>query len=154
MMLTTKKKKFANAIKKGLSPTEAAIHAGYSEKTSRVKGCQLAKDMDVKRYLERVTNSVTSESQKVTPKVTSQRPTASGLEMTPEGIPDPIKAMAQILENNIEADPKLALDAAFKLAQFTIRKPDQMGKKEQKTHSAEIVASKFSSMAPPLRTKH
>ncbi|WP_279078531.1 terminase small subunit [Hafnia alvei] len=157
-MLTTKKKKFASAIKKGLSSTEAAIYAGYSEKTARVKGCQLAKDIDVKRYLERVNNSVTSTAKKVTPKVTSKVPphksSASRLEMTPEGIPDPIKAMAQILERNIDVDPKLALDAAFKLAQFTVRKPDQMGKKELKNEKAKTIANKFSALPAPQLTKH
>ncbi len=32
MALTTKKKRFADALSKGTNPTEAAIHAGYSEK--------------------------------------------------------------------------------------------------------------------------
>lgn len=137
-------------MKKGLSPAEAAIHAGYSEKTARVKGCQLAKDIDVKRYLERVTISVTSKAQKVTPK----KPPSSELELTPEGIPDPIKAMAHILEKNIDVDPKLALDAAFKLAQFTIRKPDQMGKKEFKNEKAKAITNKFSALPAPQFTKH
>ncbi|ECG1137026.1 terminase small subunit [Salmonella enterica subsp. enterica] len=153
-MLTNKKKKFASALKKGLSPTESAINAGYSEKTARVKGCQLAKDPDVKRYLEGVTNLVTSEAQKVTPKVTNPNPPVAGLEITPEGIPDPIKAMALILEKNIEADPKLALDAAFKLAQFTVRKPDQMGKKEFRNEKAKVAKNRFAALPAPQLTKH
>lgn len=59
MALTTKKKRFADALSKGTNPTEAAIHAGYSEKTARVKGWQLSNDPEVKKYLKAVTSDVT-----------------------------------------------------------------------------------------------
>lgn len=52
-MLTGRKKKFAQALKKGMTQREAAIEAGYSEKTAQVKGSQLAKDPDVTAYLRR-----------------------------------------------------------------------------------------------------
>ncbi|MGK3686570.1 terminase small subunit, partial [Escherichia coli] len=54
MALTTKKKRFADALSRGANPTEAAIHAGYSEKTARVKGWQLSNDPEVKKYLKAV----------------------------------------------------------------------------------------------------
>ncbi|KDT76313.1 terminase small subunit [Escherichia coli 3-373-03_S1_C1] len=46
-MLTTQKRKFALALMSGKNKTASAIAAGYSAKTARVKGSQLAKDPEV-----------------------------------------------------------------------------------------------------------
>lgn len=51
-VLTPKKMKFADCLMKGLTQREAAILAGYSEKTARIKGCRLAKDPCVIAYME------------------------------------------------------------------------------------------------------
>ncbi|EFH3210921.1 terminase small subunit, partial [Escherichia coli] len=42
-----------------------------------------------------------------------------GIEYMEDGLPDPVKAMGRLLVENINTDPRLALDAAYKLAQFT-----------------------------------
>lgn len=49
--LTRQKKKFADFLMKGLNQTQAAILAGYSEKTARSKGSQLAKEPCVLAYM-------------------------------------------------------------------------------------------------------
>ncbi|HEB5756913.1 TPA: terminase small subunit, partial [Escherichia coli] len=88
MALTTKKKRFADALSRGANPTEAAIHAGYSEKTARVKGWQLSNDPEVKKYLKAVTSDVTFQvtkpkkvTKKVTEKVTPERASINTIEM-------------------------------------------------------------------------
>ncbi len=65
-------------------------------------------------------------------KVTSGRVTGGGLELMDDGLPDPLKAMGKILMDNIDTDPKLALDAAYKLAQFTYYRKWNAGKKAAK----------------------
>lgn len=158
MALTTKKKRFADALSKGENPTEAAIHAGYSEKTARVKGWQLSNDPEVKKYLKAVTSDVTfqvTKPKKVTEKVTPERASNNTIEMMDNGLPDPIKAMGKILLDNIDTDPKLALDAAFKLAQFTNRKIGSIGKKELKIiNAANVSSNRFPIPKPPTGLKH
>lgn len=50
-VFTSRKKLFAEALKKGMTQKAAAIAAGYSEKTAKVKGSQLAKDPHVVAYM-------------------------------------------------------------------------------------------------------
>ncbi|MGR2788513.1 terminase small subunit, partial [Escherichia coli] len=52
-MLTTQKRKFALALMSGKNKTASAIAAGYSAKTARVKGSQLAKDPEVIAFIAR-----------------------------------------------------------------------------------------------------
>ncbi|EHU96381.1 putative terminase small subunit, partial [Escherichia coli DEC4B] len=49
-----------------------------------------------------------------------------------DGLPDPVKAMGRLLVENINTDPRLALDAAYKLAQSTHHKKGDAGKKSAK----------------------
>lgn len=51
MALTDKKLAFVEAIHEGLNQTEAAIKAGYSEKTAQVQGSRLMNDPDVMQAL-------------------------------------------------------------------------------------------------------
>lgn len=52
-MLTTQKRKFALALMSGKNRTASAIEAGYSEKSARCKGSQLAKDPEVLAFMTR-----------------------------------------------------------------------------------------------------
>ena len=53
MALTGKKKAFADAVLAGKSNKDAAVAAGYSEKTASAAGSRLVKDPDVKAYLDK-----------------------------------------------------------------------------------------------------
>ncbi|EFC6286272.1 terminase [Shigella boydii] len=160
--INDQKKRFADALSRGANPTEAAIHAGYSEKTARVKGWQLSNDPEVKKYLKAVTSDVTFQvtkpkkvTKKVTEKVTPERASINTIEMMDNGLPDPIKAMGRILIDNMDTDPKLALDAAFKLAQFTHRKIGSIGKKEvKKLNAASVSSNRIPIPKPPTGLKH
>ncbi|EOU3357867.1 terminase small subunit, partial [Escherichia coli] len=55
-----------------------------------------------------------------------------GIDYMEDGLPDPVKAMGRILVENLIIDPKLALDAAWRLAQFTHHKKGDTGKKSAK----------------------
>lgn len=51
-MLNEKQKKFADEYLVDLNATQAAIRAGYSEKTARVQGSRLLLNADIKSYIE------------------------------------------------------------------------------------------------------
>ena len=54
--------------------------------------------------------------------------------------------------NDLEADPKLRLDAAKALASFTVAKPGEGGKKDQKADAAKQAGQgRFAAAPPPLR---
>ncbi|ERB35483.1 hypothetical protein G960_01728 [Escherichia coli UMEA 3292-1] len=72
-----------------------------------------------------------------------------GIEYMEDGLPDPVKAMGQILVENLIIDPKLALDAAWRLAQFTHHKKGDAGKKSAKGDAAKKAANRFAVPPPP-----
>lgn len=177
-MLTTQKRKFALALMSGKNRTAAAIEAGYSEKSARCKGSQLAKDPEVLAFIARkkceavevdeapVYRQKKAEQEDktcrrkaaVTPLPDETKPempppavTSSGIEYMEDGLPDPVKAMGRLLVENINTDPKLALDAAYKLAQFTHQKKGDAGKKQAKGEAAKKAASRFAVPPPPPR---
>jgi phage terminase small subunit len=52
-MLTEKQQRFADEYLKDLNRTQAAIRAGYSEKTAQEQGSRLLSNVMVQEYLER-----------------------------------------------------------------------------------------------------
>lgn len=147
-MLTGQKKKFADALKKGMTQREAAVEAGYSEKTARVKGSQLAGDPDVITYLERSDEVNRGVNPEVNPEV---NPSLSDRERLSQAsdYPDPLAVMAEIMMKNKCVDPKLSLEAAARLAPYLCSKKGAGGKKEEKTKAAKKAESRFPSLAPP-----
>ncbi|ENL7249744.1 terminase small subunit, partial [Escherichia coli] len=173
-MLTTQKRKFALALMSGKNRTAAAVEAGYSEKSARCKGSQLAKDPEVLAFIARKqgetveVDEVPVYRQKKTQACHQEVPPAekknqvsvppddgqsfsplSGIDYMEDGLPDPVKAMGRILVENISIDPKLALDAAWRLAQFTHHKKGDAGKKSAKGDAAKKVANRFAVPPPP-----
>ena len=51
-MLSEKQKRFAEEYLVDLNATQAAIRAGYSEKTARVQGSRLLLNADIKSYVD------------------------------------------------------------------------------------------------------
>ena len=166
-MLTTQKRKFALALMSGKNKTASAIAAGYSAKTARVKGSQLAKDPEVLAFIARKqcetveVDEVPVYRQKKSEQEDKPRrreaaaipqPSAvmsPGIEYMEDGLPDPVKAMGRILVENLCIDPKLALDAAWRLAQFTHHKKGDTGKKSAKGDAAKKAANRFAVPPPP-----
>ena len=72
MALTAKGKAFAQAVADGMSNKDAAISAGYSEKTAMQQGAKLSKNPEIIAYIEKLTTA-----KKLTPKskkLTSEKP--------------------------------------------------------------------------------
>ena len=145
MALTGKKRAFADAVLAGLSNKEAAIRAGFSEKTASAAGSRNVKDPDVKAYLDQ----------------RRQPPAAAGIgapmargpgdddtiEIPPTE--DPVEFLTKVM-NEPAADLRLRIDAAKAMLPFKHKKLGEGGKKEVKADAAKTAGGgKFSPTAPP-----
>ncbi|QQE90474.1 terminase small subunit [Azotobacter chroococcum] len=142
MALTEQKRRYAAARLSGLSKKAAAIEAGCPEKTAAQAASRYEKDPDVQAAMGR---AMASEAKK-----TEAQPPADPDPYIPASAADPLEFMRQMM-NDLEADPKLRLDAAKSLAAFTIAKPGEKGKKEEQADAAKKAGNKFGSTPPPLR---
>lgn len=132
MALTNRKRLYAEARLAGKGQKDAALAAGCPEKSAKQAGYEMERDPDVKAAMSRTV-------------AVQERQKTAAAEADPDThIPakadDPLEFMKQFM-NDLNADPKLRLDAAKALASFTVSKPGEKGKKEQVQEAAEQVAS-------------
>ncbi|WP_417585538.1 hypothetical protein [Pelagibacterium sp.] len=140
MALTEQKRRYAAARLSGMSKKQAAIDAGCPEKTAAQAATRLEKDPDVQAAMGR--SVVVAQQRKNEPKIDPDPhiPAQAG---------DPLEFMRSMM-NDLEAEPKLRLDAAKALAAFTVAKPGEQGKKDQKADAAKKAsAGRFGQSAPP-----
>lgn len=142
MALTEQKRRYAAARLSGMGKKAAAIEAGCPERTAAQAASRYEKDADVQAAMGRQL------------KVAEKKVAATSVDPDPY-IParsdDPLEFMRQMM-NDLEADPKLRLDAAKSLAAFTIAKPGEKGKKEEKSDAAKQAGKgRFASAPAPLR---
>ena len=165
MALTSKKRAFIVAVREGASNKDAAIAAGCSEKTASAAGSRLAKDPDVIRELHKLNalfpvNGAVKADVKAAVKAKPSKPAASA----PKVVVEPVDRAPQALEISDadplaffrlmmadgDMDPKLRLEAAKSLAAFTVQKPGDAGKKQEKENAAKAASKgKFGASAPP-----
>ena len=140
MALTEQKRRYAAARLSGVSKKQAAIDAGCPEKTAAQAATRLEKDPDVQAAMGR--SVVVAQQRTNEPKIDPDPhiPAQAG---------DPLEFMRQMM-NDLEAEPKLRLDAAKALAAFTVAKPGEQGKKDQRADAAKKAsAGRFGKSAPP-----
>ncbi|MEB7063955.1 terminase small subunit [Escherichia coli] len=161
-MLTAQKRKFAVALMSGMSQKDAAIKAGYSEKSARSKGSQLAKDPEVIAFIERKkkevieTDDVPTYRQNVyTPAVNSNEkdkaPAPSPVVPPVSGsFDDPLKFLMAVM-NDASEEIDVRKDAAKAMLPYIHPKKGETGKKDARNAAAKVAAgaSKFGAMAPP-----
>ncbi|MDD9317879.1 MULTISPECIES: terminase small subunit [Acinetobacter calcoaceticus/baumannii complex] len=139
MALTEKMKKFARAIVDGKSNKEAAISAGYSEKSASQQGSKLRNDPEIIVYIEKLKaekegRTLTSEKQKV-------KPNESGEDSNPldDEFPytkdDPLQFLIDVM-NNKDNEMFLRFNAAKAALPYTHGKVADKGKKETKAEAA------------------
>lgn len=158
-MLTAQKRKFALALMSGASKTDAAIKAGYSGKSARCKGSQLAKDPDVIAFIERKkkekieVDEVSTRGKKVSlPSVVSPQPhtpvepPGSGGHQT--SYDDPLEYLKAVM-NGVEEDDMGRRDAAKAMLPYLHPKKGESGKKDAKAEAAKKAANKFVVQQPP-----
>ena len=176
MALTAKSKAFAQAVVDGMSNKDAAISAGYSEKTAMQQGSKLAKLPEVIAYIAKLKadKKLTSTDEKLTS--SKPKPTASvqvvkveKIESGPEqvhgqfvgrnevaiGAPeDPLEYLKSVWMNE-NADDKLRLDAAKAGLPYVHGKVAEKGKKETKADEAKAAAKgggKFGTLGSQLKS--
>jgi len=161
-MLTAQKRKFAVALMSGRSQKDAAIRAGYSEKSARSKGSQLAKDPEVIAFIERKKKEVIETDDEpgyrrnvYTPAVNS--PDKNNESATPPvaqsvagSFDDPLKFLMAVM-NDAGEEIDVRKDAAKAMLPYIHPKKGETGKKEARNAAAKAAsgASKFGAMAPP-----
>ena len=143
MALTEQKRRYAEARLAGMGKKEAAIHAGCPEKTAAQAASRYEKDSDVLAAMARTV--AVQERKKSAPPAVDPDP------HIPAAADDPLEFMRRMM-NDLEAEPKLRLDAAKALASFTVAKPGEGGKKDQKADAAKQAGQgRFAAAPPPLR---
>lgn len=142
MAFTEKMEKFALAIVDGKTNKEAAISAGYAEKTASAAGARLAKDPEIIVYIEMLKakkegRSLTSDRPNVKPE---NKPENSGEDENPieefqfEG-DDPLDFLIKVMNFNGNKLP-LRMQAAIAALPYKHGKVAEKGKKETKAETA------------------
>ncbi|ELE6506798.1 hypothetical protein [Pseudomonas aeruginosa] len=139
MALTEQKRRYAAARLSGMGKKAAAIEAGCPERTAAQAASRYEKDPDVQAAMGRQLKAADTKVDKVSADPDPYIPAKSD---------DPLEFMRQVM-NDLEADPKLRLDAAKSLAAFTVAKPGDKGKKEERADAAKSAGKKFGATPPP-----
>ena len=139
MALTEQKRRYAAARLSGMGKKAAAIEAGCPDKTAAQAASRYEKDPDVQAAMGRQLKAADTKFDTVSADPDPYIPAKSD---------DPLEFMRQVM-NDLEADPKLRLDAAKSLAAFTVAKPGEKGKKEERADAAKSAGKKFGATPPP-----
>lgn len=169
MALTAKSKAFAQAVLDGMSNRDAAIHAGYSEKSASTKGSMLSKDPDVIEYINKLENK--SASEKEAPKSASLPKVIQAVKIKPEyeeasgefvgrdeiaigSKDDPLEYLKSVWTDECE-ERELRLAAARAALPYVHGKVADKGKKLTKAEDAKAAAKaggKFGTLGSQLRS--
>ncbi len=154
-MLTAQKRKFALALMSGMSKKDAAIKAGYSDKTARSKGSQLSKDPEVIAFIGRKkkekveVDEVPEHRRNVNTPPVNTREEKAEVEMAGVGeFADPLEFLKSIM-NDREKEIEVRKDAAKAMLPYVHPKKGEGGKKVAQNAAAKVAASKFGAMAAP-----
>lgn len=152
MALTDKKRRFADALLSGASNREAAIAAGYSEKTASQAGSKLAKDPDVIAAMGRQIRRRDAAKAEVKPELKVNSPPAAGADVDDfllTEFEDPRDFLVAVM-NEQAAEPRLRVEAAKTLMPYVHGKVAEQGKKGQKADAAKKASTgRFGQGAPP-----
>lgn len=153
-MLSDKKKAFAQGILRGLSNRDAAIHAGYAEKSASQQGSRLAKDPAIEKYVSRL-RDVKANVKEIPDEIIADSVPVG----TTEGVrnhrnkKDPLEFLINVMNDSGE-DPKLRVDAAKAALPYVHGKKAPVGVKQGREDNANDLAGgagsgRFASQAPP-----
>lgn len=140
MALSEKMKKFAQAVVDGLSNKEAAISAGYAEKTASQAGSKLRKDPEISVYIEKLKadkegRSLTSEKPKVKPIEASSYEDEDPIE-DQYSTDDPLDFLINVMKNGGN-EMMLRVNAARAALPYKHGKIADQGKKQTKEEAAK-----------------
>lgn len=154
MALSEKMKKFAQAVVDGLSNKEAAISAGYAEKTASQAGSKLRKDPEIIVHIEKLKadkegRSLTSEKPKV--KTANTYEDDNPLDDEDYAKDDPLQFLIDVM--NKSDDMFLRFNAAKAALPYVHGKVAEKGKKESKADAAKTATQggKFGTLGSQLK---
>lgn len=138
MALSEKMKKFAQAVVDGLSNKEAAISAGYAEKTASQAGSKLRKDPEISVYIEKLKadkegRSLTSEKPKVKPVSSHEDDDPIEDQYSTD---DPLDFLINVMKNSGN-EMMLRVNAARAALPYKHGKIADQGKKQTKEEAAK-----------------
>lgn len=138
MALSEKMKKFAQAVVDGLSNKEAAISAGYAEKTASQQGSKLRKDPEISVYIEKLKadkegRSLTSEKPKVKPVSSHEDDDPIEDQYSTD---DPLDFLINVMKNGSN-EMMLRVNAARAALPYKHGKIADQGKKQTKEEAAK-----------------
>lgn len=150
MALTEKMEKFALAIVDGKTNKEAAISAGYAEKTASQQGSKLSKDPEIIVYIEML--KAQKEGRSLTSNQAKVKPETRGEDEAPiedfqfEG-DDPLDFLIKVMNFNGNKLP-LRMQAAIAALPYKHGKVAEKGKKQTKEEEAKQAtkSSKFGTL--------
>ena len=169
MALTAKGKAFAQAVADGMSNKDAAISAGYSEKTAAQQGSKLAKLPEVIAYIEKLTSAKKLTSTKPKQNANVQVVKVEKMESGPEQVhgqfvgrdeiaisshEDPLEYLKSVWMDKGQ-DEELRVACAKAALPYVHGKVADKGKKETKTDEAKAAAragGKFGTLGSQLRS--
>ena len=176
MALTAKGKAFAQAIADGKSNKDAAISAGYSEKTAAQQGSKLSRTPEIIAYIEKLTaaKKLTPKSKKLTSeklkqgnqiqvvkveKIESGPEQAQGQfvgrdEVAIGSHEDPLEYLKSVWMNE-EKDEELRVACAKAALPYVHGKVADKGKEQTKAEEAQNAAKgggKFGTLGSQLRS--
>ena len=176
MALTAKGKAFAQAVADGMSNKDAAISAGYSEKTAMQQGAKLSKNPEIIAYIEKLTSAkkLTPKSKKLTPEKPEQSNPiqvmkVEKIESGPEQVhgqfvgrdeiaigshEDPLEYLKSVWMDK-EQDEELRVACAKAALPYVHGKVADKGKKQTKAEEAQAAAKgggKFGTLGSQLRS--
>ncbi len=176
MALTAKGKAFAQAVADGMSNKDAAISAGYSEKTAMQQGAKLSKNPEIIAYIEKLTSAkkLTPKSKKLTSeKLEQSNPIqvvkVEKIESGPEQVhgqfvgrdeiaigshEDPLEYLKSVWMDK-EQDEELRVACAKAALPYVHGKVADKGKKQTKAEEAQAAAKgggKFGTLGSQLRS--
>ena len=179
MALTSRKRAFIAALREGASNRDAAVAAGYSEKTASAAGSRLVKDKDIAAELAKLralglmppdvkADVKAHVKAKPEPEPSTQAESVSNPSAAKEDHADPepggFDLMRALLHrdpkdyllsvmNDLESEPKLRVDAAKALMPFVHPRKGESGKKDQAQANADKAATgKFGTRRGPLQS--
>lgn len=142
MALTAKMKAFAQAIVDGMSKKDAAISAGYPEKSAMQQGSKLSKNPEIIAYIDQYSTAkkLTSEKNKLTPEKPKVKPTNTHendnpLDDVDYAKDDPLQFLIDVMNNS--DDMLLRFNAAKAALPYKHGKVADKGKKETKAEDAK-----------------
>ena len=154
MALTAKSKAFAQAVVDGMSNKDAAISAGYSEKTAMQQGSKLAKLPEVIAYIEKLTSAKKLTSTKPKQNANVQVVKVEKMESGPEQVhgqfvgrdeiaigshEDPLEYLKSVWMDKGQ-DEELRVACAKAALPYVHGKVADKGKKETKAEEAKKAA--------------